>query len=155
MAPHFRSISRQWISQEGCRRRGDPHVRRCCGGLSQRWLNTAPISGGLGGSLSTDVDCRKRARYNLRKLHYQNGLTHEKWALARLVPLATTPVAPGAILRELLARRELDAGSGQFEVVLRQPDNTMGSPPRSFATDAHGCIMVRPDGVTEYRVAAR
>ena len=118
-------------------------------------MNTAPISGGLGGSLSTDVDCRKRARYNLRKLHYQNGLTHEKWALARLVPLATTPVAPGAILRELLARRELDAGSGQLDVVLRQPDNTMGSPPRSFATDAHGCIMVRPDGVTEYRVAAR
>jgi hypothetical protein len=32
----------------------------------------------------------------------------------------------------------------------------MGLPPRSFAVDAHGCIMVRiPTGSTEYKVVAR
>ena len=36
-----------------------------------------------------------------------------------------------------------------------EPLCRMGPPPRSFATDAHGCIMVRPNGVTEYKVAAR
>ena len=32
----------------------------------------------------------------------------------------------------------------------------MGLPPRSFAADAHGCIMVRiPPGSTEYKVVTR
>jgi hypothetical protein len=31
----------------------------------------------------------------------------------------------------------------------------MGPPPRSFAADAHGCIMVRVPGPTEYKVVAR
>jgi hypothetical protein len=32
----------------------------------------------------------------------------------------------------------------------------MGPPPRSFAADAHACIMVQvPRGLTEYKVAAR
>jgi len=31
----------------------------------------------------------------------------------------------------------------------------MGPPPRSFAADAHGCIMVRVLGPTEYKVVAR
>jgi hypothetical protein len=32
----------------------------------------------------------------------------------------------------------------------------MGLPPRSFAADAHGCIMVRiPAGSTEYKVVTR
>jgi len=31
----------------------------------------------------------------------------------------------------------------------------MGPPLRSFATDAHGCIMVRVLGPTEYKVVAR
>ena len=31
----------------------------------------------------------------------------------------------------------------------------MGPPPRSFAADAHGCIMVRVFGPTEYKVVAR
>jgi hypothetical protein len=32
----------------------------------------------------------------------------------------------------------------------------MGPPPRSFAADAHVCIMVQvPHGSTEYKVAAR
>jgi hypothetical protein len=30
-----------------------------------------------------------------------------------------------------------------------------GPPPRSFAADAHGCIMVRVLGLTEYKVVAR
>ena len=30
-----------------------------------------------------------------------------------------------------------------------------GPPPRSFATDAHDCIMVRVLGPTEYKVVAR
>jgi hypothetical protein len=36
------------------------------------------------------------------------------------------------------------------------PVSRMGPPPRSFAADAHGCIMVRcPYGPTGYKVAAR
>jgi hypothetical protein len=31
----------------------------------------------------------------------------------------------------------------------------MGPPLRSFAADAHGCIMVRVLGPTEYKVVAR
>ena len=31
----------------------------------------------------------------------------------------------------------------------------MGPPPRSFAADAHDCIMVRVLGPTEYKVVAR
>ena len=31
----------------------------------------------------------------------------------------------------------------------------MGPPPRSFAADAHECIMVRVFGPTEYKVVAR
>ena len=31
----------------------------------------------------------------------------------------------------------------------------MGPPPRSFAADAHDCIMVRVFGPTEYKVVAR
>ena len=31
----------------------------------------------------------------------------------------------------------------------------MGPPPRSFAADAHDCIMVRVSGPTEYKVVAR
>ena len=31
----------------------------------------------------------------------------------------------------------------------------MGPPPRSFAADAHDCIMVRVPGPTEYKVVAR
>jgi hypothetical protein len=32
---------------------------------------------------------------------------------------------------------------------------SMGPPPRSFAADAPGCIMVRVPGPTEYKVVAR
>jgi hypothetical protein len=35
------------------------------------------------------------------------------------------------------------------------PKGRMGPPPRSFAADAHGCIMVRVLGPTEYKVVAR
>src|SRR5215475_12367542 len=35
------------------------------------------------------------------------------------------------------------------------PRGRMGPPPRSFAADAHGCIMVRVLGPTEYKVVAR
>ena len=31
----------------------------------------------------------------------------------------------------------------------------MGPPPRSFAAEAHDCIMVRVPGPTEYKVVAR
>src|SRR3954463_2395945 len=37
-----------------------------------------------------------------------------------------------------------------------KPRVRMGPPPRSFAADAHACIMVQvPRGSTEYKVAAR
>src|SRR4030095_4472731 len=37
-----------------------------------------------------------------------------------------------------------------------EPRVRMGPPPRSFAADAHACIMVQvPRGSTEYKVAAR
>jgi hypothetical protein len=35
------------------------------------------------------------------------------------------------------------------------PRKRMGPPPRSFAADAHDCIMVRVLGPTEYKVVAR
>src|SRR5258707_1179440 len=35
------------------------------------------------------------------------------------------------------------------------PRKRMGPPPRSFAADAHECIMVRVPGPTEYKVVAR
>jgi hypothetical protein len=35
------------------------------------------------------------------------------------------------------------------------PVSRMGPPPRSFAADAHDCIMVRSYGPTEYKFAAR
>ena len=35
------------------------------------------------------------------------------------------------------------------------PRGRMGPPLRSFAADAHGCIMVRVQGPTEYKVVAR
>jgi hypothetical protein len=35
------------------------------------------------------------------------------------------------------------------------PTSRMGPPPRSFAADAHVCIMVRVNGPTGYKVAAR
>src|SRR5262249_1056932 len=35
------------------------------------------------------------------------------------------------------------------------PRERMGPPPRSFAADAHDCIMVRVLGSTEYKVVAR
>jgi hypothetical protein len=35
------------------------------------------------------------------------------------------------------------------------PRGRMGPPLRSFAADAHGCIMVRVLGPTEYKVVAR
>ena len=35
------------------------------------------------------------------------------------------------------------------------PRGRMGPPPRSFAADAHDCIMVRVLGPTEYKVVAR
>src|ERR1700759_2229442 len=35
------------------------------------------------------------------------------------------------------------------------PRKRMGPPPRSFAADAHDCIMVRVFGPTEYKVVAR
>jgi hypothetical protein len=35
------------------------------------------------------------------------------------------------------------------------PRGRMGPPLRSFAADAHGCIMVRVHGPTEYKVVAR
>src|SRR5580700_8189224 len=35
------------------------------------------------------------------------------------------------------------------------PGKRMGPPPRSFAADAHECIMVRVPGPTEYKVVAR
>jgi hypothetical protein len=36
-----------------------------------------------------------------------------------------------------------------------KPRGRMGPPPRTFAADAHGCIMVRVLGPTEYKVVAR
>src|SRR5580693_8662630 len=35
------------------------------------------------------------------------------------------------------------------------PRKRMGPPPRSFAADAHDCIMVQVLGPTEYKVVAR
>jgi hypothetical protein len=45
-------------------------------------------------------------------------------------------------------------GSRRISMAL-MPKGRMGPPLRSFAADAHGCIMVRVFGSAEYKVAAR
>src|ERR1700682_2138557 len=71
--------------------------------------------------------------------------------------------APGRTLtcsaRSVRWRRVADDGSrwrspGVFPW-LSMPKGRMGPPLRSFAADAHDCIMVRVLGPTEYKVVAR
>jgi len=46
-------------------------------------------------------------------------------------------------------------GGHPKQAMVLTPVSRMGPPPRSFAPDAHDCIMVRSHGPTEYKVAAR
>ena len=41
------------------------------------------------------------------------------------------------------------------QAMVLTPVSRMGPPPRSFAVDAHDCIMVRSLRPTEYKVVAR
>ena len=51
--------------------------------------------------------------------------------------------------------RALTGGGIPRRPLAFMPNGRMGPPLRSFAADAHDCIMVRVLGPTQYKVAAR
>ena len=54
------------------------------------------------------------------------------------------------------APRKIRGGGDPKSRMALEPRLRLGPPPRSFAADAHGCIMVRvPGGPTEYKFVAR